>query len=546
MKTPRGPVATGSGIGANAPKVLFLPFSDSTHMPSPQNKWAGIVMTAFSAFGGILFGYDTGVVNGIKVMEPWLRRFGDELDSKGNFVLSSSRESLVVSILSAGTFFGALLGAPVADYIGRKWGIIFATLVFCFGVALEVGSNSVGIALLVVGRVFAGLGVGLVSCLVPMYQSECSPKWIRGAIVSGYQWAITIGLLLAAVINDATKDRTDHSSWQIPIAVEFVWAFALAAGMFFLPESPRWLIMRGRDAEAAKSLGRLTGFSSNDPELLADLDEIKTNLEAEKLLSSNSYVDCFRSTDNKILFRTLSGIFLHAWQQLTGINFIFYYGTTFFQNSGIKNSFLITIATSIVNVFMTLPGMWGVERFGRRRLLLVGAAGMSLCEFIVAIVGVTIAVDNLTGQRVLIAFVCIYIAFFASTWGPITWVITGEIFPLQVRAKGMSLSTASNWLWNFGIGYATPFLVNKKAGSAGLESKVFFVWGSTCAAAFVFTWFCIPETKGLSLEEIDDMYREVYPWQSVSWHAANLNRRRHAIGDTGDKDSSHTGEERES
>ncbi|KAF7785072.1 hypothetical protein Agabi119p4_1237 [Agaricus bisporus var. burnettii] len=509
---PGGSVTTGAGVGANAPKVPSLLFNDSAKKPL-RNKWAGIAMTAFSAFGGILFGYDTGVINGVKVMEPWLRRFGDELDSKGNFVLSSSRESLVVSILSAGTFLGALLGAPVADYIGRKWGIIFATLVFCFGVALEVGSNSVGIALLVVGRVFAGLGVGLVSCLVPMYQSECSPKWIRGAIVSGYQWAITIGLLIAAVINDATKDRTDRSSWQIPIAVEFIWAFALAAGMFFLPESPRWFIMRGRDAEAAKSLGRLTGLSSNDPGLLADLDEIKINLEAEKALSSNSYVDCFRSTDNKILFRTLSGIFLHAWQQLTGINFIFYYGTTFFQNSGIRNSFLITIATSIVNVFMTLPGMWGVERFGCRRLLLVGAAGMSFCEFIVAIVGVT------------------------ESLSPSFAFISPSSHPHGAPLRG-------NWLWNFGIGYATPYLVNKKAGSAGLESKVFFVWGSTCAAAFVFTWFCIPETKGLSLEEIDDMYREVYPWQSsVSWHAANLNRRRHAIGDTRDEDNSRDGVE---
>jgi MFS family permease len=142
------------------------------------------------------------------------------------------------------------------------------------------------------------------------------------------------------------------------------------------------------------------------------------------------------------------------------VNFIFYYGTTFFQRSGISNPFLITIATSIVNVFMTLPGMWGVEKFGRRTLLLVGAAGMAICEFIVAIVGVTVSVENVAAQKVLIAFVCIYIAFFASTWGPVAWVITGEIFPLQVRAKAMSLSVASNWLWNFAIGYASKLLID--------------------------------------------------------------------------------------
>jgi MFS family permease len=251
------------------------------------------------------------------------------------------------------------------------------------------------------------------------------------------------------------------------------------------------LIKRGRNADAAQSLSRLTSASPTDPEIEVELDEIRANLEVERRLGESSYLDCFRPSHNRIALRTLTGIFIQAyvvispataicnrassrWQQLTGINFIFYYGTTFFNNSGIKNPFLILIATNVVNVGMTIPGIWGVERFGRRRLLLVGAIGMCICEFIVAIVGITISVDNLTGQRVLIAFVCIYIvrllhflfamesptvyihqAFFASTWGPVAWVITGEIFPLNVRAKAMSMSVASNWLWNFGIGYAS-------------------------------------------------------------------------------------------
>lgn len=255
-----------------------------------------------------------------------------------------------------------------------------------------------------------------------------------------YQWAITIGLLLASIINNATQFRDNHSAYQIPIAIQFVWALVLAGGMSYLPESPRWLIKRGRDADAAQSLSRLTSLSPSDPIVEMELDEIRANLEAERALGESSYVDCFKMGNNKIALRTLTGIFLQAWQQLTGINFIFYYGTTFFKNSGIRDPFLISIATNIVNVFMTLPGMWGVERFGRRRLLLVGAIGMCFCEYIVAIVGVTTPVSNLASQKVLIAFVCIYIAFFASTWGPIAWVVTGEIFPLQVRAKAMSLS----------------------------------------------------------------------------------------------------------
>ena len=260
--------------------------------------------------------------------------------------------------------------------------------------------------------------------------------------------------------------------------------------MILLPASPRWLIKKGRDRDAAHALSRLVSLPPNHPEVEAELDEI----QHEKELDESSYLDCFRPA-NKILFRTLSGIVLQAWQQLTGINFIIYYGTTFFKNSGISNPFLITTVINIINVFMTPPGMWGIERFGRRRLLLIGAVGMCICEFLIAIVGVTISTENIVGQRVLIAFVCIYIAFYASTWGPVAWVITGETFPLNIRAKAMSLSVASNWLWNFGVGYATPYLVNTESGSAGLGVKVFFIWGSTCAGCFIFTYFCIPEVS---------------------------------------------------
>ncbi|KAF8586328.1 MFS monosaccharide transporter [Ramaria rubella] len=501
---PGGAIAKGDGIGANAPK----------------NKLAGIFMVAFAAFGGILYGYDTGTIGGVQVMEDWLRTFGkpttDLADHPTGFMITSSQQSLVVSILSAGTFFGALAAAPAGDLLGRKWGIIFSTLIFDIGVAMQTASTK--LPLFVVGRVFAGLGVGLVSCLVPMYQSECSPKWIRGAVVSAYQWAITIGLLLASVVNNATQNRQDHSAYRIPIAIQFIWAFVLAGGMFFLPESPRWLIKRGREDAAAKSLSRLTSLSVDDPEVVTELEDIRANLKAEEELGETSYADCFRlGHKNKILFRTMTGVFLQAWQQLTGINFIFYYGTFFFQNSGIKNPFLISVATNIVNVFMTLPGMWGVERFGRRRLLLIGAIGMCVCEYLVAIIGVTISVENVAGQKVLIAFVCIYIAFFASTWGPIAWVVIGEIFPLNVRAKGMAFSTASNWLWNFGIAYATPFLVNVGPGDAGLQAKVFFIWGSTCLCCIIFTYFCIYETRGLSLEQVDILYEHSTPMGSTTF-----------------------------
>jgi SP family sugar:H+ symporter-like MFS transporter len=220
-------------------------------------------------------------------------------------------------------------------------------------------------------------------------------------------------------------------------------------------QSPRWLIKNHRDDDAARALSRLTSLPTDDPEILSELEEIRLNMKHEEEHGSGSYLDCFRPSDNRLRFRVISGIFLQAFQQLTGINFIFYFGTTFFTNAGIRNPFLISIATSTVNVGMTIPGIWGVERFGRRRLLLIGAIGMTICEFLVAIVGSATSQSNQSAQSAEVALVCFYISFFAATWGPIAWVITGEIYPLKVRAKAMSLSTASNWLWNWAIAYAS-------------------------------------------------------------------------------------------
>ncbi|KAI8978165.1 AmMst-1 [Trametes punicea] len=475
-----------------------------------------IAMTAFAAFGGILFGYDTGSISGILQMEDWIRTFGRRDSGAAiGYSLPTSRESLIVSILSAGTFFGALGGAPAGDMLGRRISIMLSCLVFCLGVALQTGAPNV--ATFVVGRFFAGLGVGLISTLVPIYQSECAPKSIRGALVSCYQWAIGIGQLLAAIVSNATKDRPNHSSWQICIAIQFVWAFVLFVGMLWLPETPRWLIKESRLDDAARSLSRLRSLPVQDIALRSELDDIVSTLIAEKEIGQGSYRDCFRSGRNKVGLRTATAIALQIWQQLTGINFISYYGVTFFTSAGIKDPFLVSIAVNTVGTGMTFVSLWVADLFGRRSLLFWGAVVMCVCEFLVAILGVTLPANDIAGQKALIALVCIYVAAFASTWGPTGWVVTGEIVPLNVRAKGVSLAAASNWLWNWALAFATPYLVNSGPGDAGLGVKVFFIWGSTCAGCAMFTYFCIPEMKGLSLEQIDRLYQNSTPVTSARY-----------------------------
>jgi sugar porter (SP) family MFS transporter len=361
--------------------------------------------------------------------------------------VTAGQTSLIVSILSVGTFFGALTAAPVADMVGRRLGLVVCNIVFCVGVILQTIATRQ--PLFIAGRFFAGYGVGMISATIPLYQSETSPKWIRGAIVGCYQLAITIGLLLAAIVDNSTKNRNDTGSYRIPIAIQFAWALILFVGCIFLPETPRYLIKKGRPDQAAVSLSKLRKLDVEHPALLEELAEITANHEYELSLGKATYLDCFKGNLGKRLF---TGCALQMLQQLTGVNFIFYYGTSFFQNSGIKNPFIISMITSAINTASTFPGLYMVETWGRRNLLLFGAVGMSVCQFIVAITGTVAGVDNLAAQQALIAFVCIYIFFFACSWGPVAWVVTGEIFPLKVRAKSLSMTTASNWLLNWAIG----------------------------------------------------------------------------------------------
>ncbi|KXS98958.1 hypothetical protein AC578_4989 [Pseudocercospora eumusae] len=468
--------------------------------------WPAIVVGLFVAFGGVLFGYDTGTIGGILAMPYWLKTFstGYVNPKTGGPGITSSQSSEIVSILSAGTFFGALTAAPAGDFFGRRWGLMVSTMVFTLGVILQTASTE--IPLFVAGRFFAGYGVGMISALIPLYQSETAPKWIRGTIVGCYQLAITIGLLLAAVVDNATKNRDDTGSYRIPIAVQFAWAIILFGGMLLLPETPRMWIKRGKPEEAAKSLSRLRRLDVDHPALVEELGEITANHEYELSLGKATYIDCFKGNLGK---RLATGCLLQALQQLTGVNFIFYYGTQFFTNSGITNSFVVSMITSAVNVSSTFPGLYMVETWGRRNLLLFGAIGMAVCQFIVAGVGTGAGLDNLAAQKALIAFVCIYIFFFACSWGPCAWVVTGEIFPLKVRAKSLSMTTASNWLLNWAIAYSTPYLVDAGPGNANLQSKVFFIWGSFCFICIFFVWSMIYETKGLSLEQVDELYAKV-------------------------------------
>jgi sugar porter (SP) family MFS transporter len=243
-------------------------------------------------------------------------------DAPNGFNIYTWEKSLTTSILSAGTFFGALFAGSLADWIGRRPSIILACLVFMVGVIVQVASSSVGV--LVAGRVIAGFGVGIISATVILYMSEIAPRKIRGAIVSGYQFAITIGLLLANCVGQATKDRQDSGSYRIPIAIQFLWAIILMVGLFILPESPRYWVKKGESEKAIASLCRIRGQPADSEYIQAELAEIQANLEYELSVSRSRWVDCFSGglSPRGNLYRVIVGTSLQMFQQLTGVNFM--------------------------------------------------------------------------------------------------------------------------------------------------------------------------------------------------------------------------------
>ncbi|EME42886.1 hypothetical protein DOTSEDRAFT_72356 [Dothistroma septosporum NZE10] len=496
--------------------------------------WKAYLICAFASFGGIFFGYDSGYINGVIGSKVFI----SIIEGPGHDALRGSYQSLIVSILSAGTFFGAIFAGDVADMIGRKWTVILGCVIYIIGVILQVASH--GLGLIVAGRLIAGIGAGFESATVILYMSEICPRKVRGSIVAGYQFCVTLGLLIAACVNYAVENRTDTGSYRIPIGIQFAWGLILGGGLLFLPDSPRYFVKRGRVEKARNALARLRGQASDSEYIESELAEIVANEEYERSIIPaggwfQGWANCFSGSvfkSNSNLRKTILGTSLQMMQQWTGVNFIFYYSTPFLQSTGaIKNVFLISLIFTLVNVCSTPISFYTVEKFGRRPLLIWGAFGMLVCQFLVAIIGVTVGfnkshtvgvgatattvANNISAVNAQIAFIAIFIFFFAMTWGPGAWILIGEIFPLPIRSRGVGLSTASNWLWNTIIAVITPYMVNQDEGN--LKSSVFFIWGGLCTIAFVYSYFIVPETKGLSLEQVDKMMEETTPRTSAKW-----------------------------
>ncbi|KAL2173447.1 MFS sugar transporter-like protein [Thermothelomyces heterothallicus CBS 202.75] len=477
-----------------------------------------LILGAITAIGGFLFGYDTGQISGMLIFQDFKDRFGQKDTPEGRDFIPII-ESLVVSLMSIGTLCGALTASYTADWWGRRKSLTFGVCVFIVGCVIQLTAVRSWVHLMM-GRFTAGLGIGNLSVGVPMFQSECSPREIRGAVVASYQLLITLGILVANCVNYGVREIEDSpSSWRVVVGLGIAFSAPLGLGVLLVPESPRWLAARSDWDGARVSMARLRGLKHepHHPLVEDDMREMRGILEKERAVGVGGWSECFIPRPNGVprqVYRTILGVAIHFLQQWTGVNYFFYYGATIFESAGIDDPIRTQLILGAINVGMTFFGLYVVERFGRRWPLIIGAAWQAAWMAVFAAVGTALdPVGNSTSGIVMIVAAAMFIASFAMTWGPICWVVIGETFPLRTRAKQASIATASNWLGNFMISFLTPL------ATSGISYAYGFVFVGTNIAGALVVYFFLYESVSLSLENVDAMYAQplVRPWTSHKW-----------------------------
>ena len=436
---------------------------------------------------GLLFGYDQGVISGAL---PLLQK---DLD------LSTLESEIVTSWVTLGALFGALVAGGTADRIGRRWTAVTAGVLFALGALIEAVSPGAG--MLTFGRVVTGLGVGFASVVAPLYAAEMAPKWLRGRFVSTYQLAITVGILFAYLADDAL---TGSDRWRLMFGLAVIPGVALVIGFLVMPESARWLLRMGRRDEALASLVKVDGPDVAD----AELAQIEADLLVDRQEGQASWGEVMAPSLRRALW---VGVGLAVLQQVTGINAIIYYANEIFAEAGFTTAEQQAKATlwavGVVNVLATLIAVAWVDRFGRRPLLLTGLVGMTVS---LAAVGLSFAAMENTAESatsttvggiVTVLALVVFIASFAFSMGPIVWTLISEIYPNRVRGRAISVATAANWLAAFLVAQFFLSLVDAIG-----ESTTFFLFATLCVVSFVFVWRLVPETKGRSLEEIQERW----------------------------------------
>ncbi len=429
------------------------------------------LVAAVASLGGLLFGFDTGVISGAL------------LYIKQDYALSAWMQGVVTTAVLIGAVVGAAFGGSLTDRFGRKPVIVAMAALFAVGSLLSAAAT--GIVMLFVARLILGVAIGTASMLTPLYLSEMAPKDKRGAIVSLNQLCITLGILISYLVDFGFAEVA--GSWRWMLGVGAIPGILLGVGMLFLPESPRWLASKGRFDQAAAVLRMMRDRHDVDEELSGlrrDIVSEKSDLSLSALFAAP-----------KARLPLIVGIGLAVFQQVTGINTIIYYAPSIFQQAGMTSPLLPTIGIGVVNVLATVVALLLLDQAGRRKLLLVGLGIMLFC-----LIAITIALSTGSADAGAITAVALaaYVGGFAIGLGPIFWLLIAEIFPLAYRGRGMSVASMANWGSNLVVALFFPnLIVLLTLGGA------FALFGVLTIIAFAFAWRFVPETSRRSLEDIE-------------------------------------------
>ncbi|KAK9369644.1 general substrate transporter [Lipomyces kononenkoae] len=468
-------------------------------------------ISAFTALGGAISGFDISSMSGVISGEQYQNYYGNPL---------GTRQGVITSALAAGSLVGALFSSYLGDIFSRKVAIQIGASLWCTGAAIQAAST--GVPMLIVGRVISGLCVGITTTIVPIYQSEISPRQVRGRIVSLQQFAITWGIMIQYFIEYGCSFLNSTASFRVPWSVQTLPAIVLFIGLFWFPRSPRWLASKDRWDEALLVLAflRTTNCDVNHPMVLAEYKEIEDQIKLEREEESNSYAELF---SRKVRKRVLLSMAIAMWSQLSGMNVLMYYIIYVLKSAGLSNSMLASSIQYVINMLMTIPSILWVDNWGRRPALLIGSIVMSFWLLLIGVLLMAfgmpnpnqdqpytwIVVNHPSATRSILAFSYLAVATFAASWGPIGWMYPPEVVPLRVRTKSVALATATNWASNFGLGLAVPPLLRS------IRWRLFFIFAAFNVMAFLHVLVAAPETKRRTLEELDEIFEHGDPlWKS--------------------------------
>ncbi|WEV44538.1 sugar porter family MFS transporter [Lactobacillus sp. ESL0684] len=437
----------------------------------------------FGSFGGILFGYDIGVMTGAL---PFLQN---------DWNLTNAT---IVGWITSAVMFGAIFGGSVAgqlsDKLGRRKMILISAVIFALFSIMSMLSPNNGSTYLIIIRVLLGLAVGAASALVPAYMSEMAPANARGSLSGLNQTMITSGMLLSYIMDFLLKGLPEPWNWRLMLGLAAVPAVILFLGVLRLPESPRFLIKHGKEAQARQVLSYIR---KNDEEISTEINEIKLAAEQENSASEKTTWGSLFSS--KYRYLVIAGVGVAAFQQFQGANAIFYYIPLIVEKatgSKASSALMWPIIQGIILVTGSLVYIAIAEKFNRRTLLILGGTVMGLSFLLPSVINI---INPHANPIMIVVFLCIYVAFYSFTWAPLTWVLVGEIFPLAIRGRASGLASSLNWVGSWAVGLLFPMMTASMS-----QEMVFGIFGVICILGVLFVKFFVPETKGHTLEEIEE------------------------------------------